>query len=498
MPPRSDIEKPLPQNLEAERSVLGAILLDSSWNALRDALKVVSSADFFSKTHQCIFRRMLALAEKETPIDLVTLNESLYRDGQLEEAGGAAYLASLPDGMPRISNIAHYAQIVKNLSVRRSVIHAAAAIQDRAWEGEESNEALVEYGSRTITALTPPAAQKVGANGHMAYSLMEFLGAEFPDPEHLVEIANDKGESIAGLLPSNSSSMVFSMPHNLKSWFTTSLAIACTTKGIKFGKLLVKRPVRTYLVQMEDFPGQLQWRIRQLAPYMDIDPANLAILPRTDHKGQKIDVTLPSAQSAAILKREFDWFKPDLVIFDVLRRIVNIDLNSPKDSAAFLEQMDGFRYCASQPHLMLVHHENRKEADIMYASAGSYNLPGWANVMIQFKRKREENGVSHVEIEVDNKLAQSPEPMRMVLDLKSETPVRLENVEDTSGLQELRDALGGDWTVRDLAEAMNVHKSNAQRRLKKLMAAGIVEKLVGGKRGRAGGLARYKFVGSDA
>lgn len=86
----------------------------------------------------------------------------------------------------------------------------------------------------------------------------------------------------------------------------------------------------------------------------------------------------------------------------------------------------------------------------------------------------------------------------MVLDLKSETPVRLENVEDTSGLQELRDALGGDWTVRDLAEAMNVHKSNAQRRLKKLMAAGIVEKLVGGKRGRAGGLARYKFVGSDA
>jgi hypothetical protein len=498
MSPRSETAKPLPQNLEAERSVLGAILMDSSWTALHDALKVISSADFFSKPHQCIFRRMIALADKETPIDIVTLTESLFRDGHIEEAGGAPYVTSLIDGMPRLSNIAHYARIVKDLAVRRSVIHECERLQQRVWEGEESPQALVEFTSRSLAQLAPVPVQQVGANGHMAYSLMEFLGAEFPDPEHLVEIANDKGESIAGLLPSNSSSMVFSMPHNLKSWFTTSLAIACTTKGIKFGKLLVKRPVRTYLVQMEDFPGQLQWRIRQLAPYMDIEPANLAILPRTDHKGQKIDVTLPSAQSAAILKREFDWFKPDLVIFDVLRRIVNIDLNSPKDSAAFLEQMDGFRYCASQPHLMLVHHENRKEADIMYASAGSYNLPGWANVMIQFKRKREENGVSHVEIEVDNKLAQSPEPMRMVLDLKSETPVRLENVEDTSGLQELRDALGGDWTVRDLAEAMNVHKSNAQRRLKKLMAAGIVEKLVGGKRGRAGGLARYKFVGSDA
>lgn len=130
----------------------------------------------------------------------------------------------------------------------------------------------------------------------------------------------------------------------------------------------------------------------------------------------------------------------------------------------------------------------------MYASAGSYNLPGWSNVMIQFKRKREEQGVSHVEIEVDNKLAQSPEPMRMVLDLKSETPVRLENLEESSGLQELRDALGSDWTLRDMSEAMNLPRATAQRRLKKFLVSGVVEKTSGGKRGR-GGLARFRFVG---
>lgn len=291
------------------------------------------------------------------------------------------------------------------------------------------------------------------------------------------------------------SAMVFSMPHNLKSWFTTSLAMAATTKGIKFGKLLVKRSVRTLLIQMEDFPGQLQARMRQLVPYMDIEPKNINVLPRCDHRGQKIDVTLPGAQSAAVLKREIEDFGADLVIFDVLRRIVNIDLNSPKDSALFLEQLDSFRYCSSQPTLLLVHHENRKEADIMYASAGSYNLPGWSNVMIQFKRKREEQGISHVEIEVDNKLAQSPEPMRMVLDLKSETPIRLENVEDVAGLSELKNALGIDWTARDLAEALNVNKSNALRRLKKFQDAGIVEKVTGGKRGRQGGLAHYRFIG---
>jgi hypothetical protein len=491
---RTNTDNPPPQNAEAEQAILGAILIDNK--ALTGALKQISSGDFFSTTNQTVFRRMIQMAESGNPIDIVTLNDALAATNELRDPQQIAYIAQLADGLPKVVNVEYYAAIVRRTAALRRLSRSAEKLmKDALVHGADLT--VLQGRMRELAASDPPI-NTIGANGHLGYGLMEFLSAKFPDPEHLVEIANDKGESIAGLLPSNSSSMVFSMPHNLKSWFTTSLALACTTPGIKFGKLLVRKPVRTYLVQMEDFPGQLQWRIRQLAPFMDIDPANITILPRTDHNGHKIDVTLPNAQSAAVLKREFEWFGPDLVIFDVLRRIVNIDLNSPKDSALFLEQMDGFRYCQSQPHLMLVHHENRKEADIMYASAGSYNLPGWANVMIQFKRKREEMGVSHVEIEVDNKLAQSPEPMRMVLDLKSETPVRLENVEDTSGVQELRDALGSDWTVRDLAEAMNVHKTNAARRLKKLMAAGIAEKVSGGKRGRAGGLARYKFVGADA
>lgn len=486
-----EVERPLPHNQEAEQAILGAVLLDN--NALAAAVKVVCSGDFFSSTNQEIFRCMLQMAESGNAIDLVTLHDALAARNKLGDPQEIAYIAQLSDGLPRAVNVEQYARIVKRTASLRRLAHAADKLSRDAMAGDADLTTL--QGRMRELSLTDPPATQIGANGHLSYSLVDFLGAEFPAPEHLIEIANEKNESIAGLLPSNSTAMIFSMPHNLKSWFTTSLALAATTAGTKFGKLLVKKPVRTLLIQMEDFPGQLQARMRQLVPYMDIDPKNICILPRCDHRGQKIDVTLPSVQSAAALKREIEDFGADLVIFDVLRRIVNIDLNSPKDSALFLEQLDGFRYCTSQPTLLLVHHENRKEADIMYASAGSYNLPGWSNVMIQFKRKREEQGVSHVEIEVDNKLAQSPEPMRMVLDLKSETPIRLENVEDTSGVQELRDALGPDWTARDIAEALNVNKSNALRRLKKLMAAGIVEKLTTGKRGRQGGLARYKFVG---
>lgn len=484
-------DKPLPQNSEAERSILGAVLLDNK--ALGVALKTLSSGDFFSTINQQIFRRMIQMAESGNPIDIVTLNDALGATNELRSGEEIAYIAQLADGLPRVSNVEQYARIVRNAAALRRLARSAEKLMNDSLEPGAELAAL-QNRLRELSFTDAPISG-IGANGHLSYGLADFLGAEFPVPEHLVEVANERGESISGLIPKNSTVMVFSMPHHLKSYFTTSLALACTTPGIKFNKLLVAKPVRTLLVQMEDFPGQLQWRMRQLVPFMEIDPKNIGILPRCDHKGNKIDVTLPNAQSCAVLKREIEDFGADLVIFDVLRRIVNVDLNSPKDSAAFLEQMDGFRYCTSQPTLCLVHHENRKEADIMYASAGSYNLPGWANVMIQFKRKREEQGVSHVEIEVDNKLAQSPEPMRMVLDLKSETPVRLENVEDTTGLQELRDQLGTEWTVRDLAEVMNVHKSNAQRRLKKFLAADLVEKIGAGRKGRAGGLARYRFKG---
>lgn len=484
-------DSPPPQNLDAERSILGAILMDNK--ALAVALKTVSSGDFFSTTNQKIFRRMIQMTESGNPIDLVTLNDALHATNELQDGQEVAYLASLTDGVANVANVEHYAQIVRQKAALRRLSRAGEKISRAALE-HDADLPTLQNELRALSAQDLPLTT-IGGNGHLSYSLIDFLAAKFPTPEHLIEVVNEKQEVISGLIPKNSTAMIFSMPHHLKSYFTTSLALACTTPGIKFGKLLVKNPVRTLLIQMEDFPGQLQWRIGKLAPYMDIDPALVRILPRCDHNGNQINVTLPNQASVIAIKREIEDFGADHVIFDVLRRIVNVDLNSPKDSALFLEQLDAFRYCASLPTLTLVHHENRKEADIMYASAGSYNLPGWANVMIQFKRKREENGVSHVEIEVDNKLAQSPEPMLMVLDLKSETPVRLENIEDSTGMKEVRDRLGLEWTERDAAEVLGVHRTNAARRIRKWLACGVVEKLAAGKKGRQGGLARYRFIG---
>ena len=103
MPADSVLEKPLPNNLDAERSVLGAILLDN--NALNPAIEHLRPEDFFMEQHRRVFTQMIALGESQQAIDLVTLTEELHRHGDLEASGGAPYLAALADGMPRVSNV---------------------------------------------------------------------------------------------------------------------------------------------------------------------------------------------------------------------------------------------------------------------------------------------------------------------------------------------------------------------------------------------------------
>jgi replicative DNA helicase len=101
----------LPHNLDAEKSVLGAILIHN--DAFNSAAEVIDSRDFFRDAHRRIFDRMIALSERGDAIDFVTLKEELSRAGELDEVGGPAYIASLADGVPRSANVEYYAKIVK-------------------------------------------------------------------------------------------------------------------------------------------------------------------------------------------------------------------------------------------------------------------------------------------------------------------------------------------------------------------------------------------------
>ncbi len=144
-------ERTLPHSLEAERSVLGAILVRNE--GLDDAAERLAPEDFYREAHVRIFRAMLALAQRQEAIDIVTLREALTGKGDLDEVGGSAYLAKLLDGVPRSTNVPHYAAIVKDKATRRRAIAQAQAVLEAAYDGDLTAEDVLNEAERRFFEL---------------------------------------------------------------------------------------------------------------------------------------------------------------------------------------------------------------------------------------------------------------------------------------------------------------------------------------------------------
>jgi replicative DNA helicase len=134
--------------LDAEQSVLGAILLDNT--AINPAGETLTPEDFYGEAHRVVFEAMVALSEDDSPIDAVTVAERLERSGQLERAGGLGYLSTLMDGLPRALNVADYARIVKDKSSLRDLISSANTIITSAISGDEPTDDIIDQAERRI------------------------------------------------------------------------------------------------------------------------------------------------------------------------------------------------------------------------------------------------------------------------------------------------------------------------------------------------------------
>jgi replicative DNA helicase len=145
-----EIAPPLPSNLDAERSLLGACLLNHA--AALEVFTLVTGSDFFSDAHRLILWGLHQLNARGIPADLVTLAECLRSSGNLERAGGHSYLASLVDGVPRVSHVSHYADIVRSKAKLRQIIHFTSDIRQRAFDADLGEvDELIE--SAVISAL---------------------------------------------------------------------------------------------------------------------------------------------------------------------------------------------------------------------------------------------------------------------------------------------------------------------------------------------------------
>ena len=172
-------ERTLPHNLEAERSVLGAILVHN--DAFNLAAQVIDSADFYRDAHRRIFDKMVQLNERNQAIDFVTLKEELSRAGEIDDVGGPAYVASLADGVPRATNVEYYARIVKEKATLRNLIFAANKILTNAYEADQESDLILDEAESSIFAVADDRL-KAGF-----VPMRELVKQSFPKIEQLFE-----------------------------------------------------------------------------------------------------------------------------------------------------------------------------------------------------------------------------------------------------------------------------------------------------------------------
>lgn len=137
-----------PQNLEAERAVLGAMLIDDE--AIGAVIERLDSSFFYDAAHQRIYESIIRLYSDRKNVDLITLSDRLKTDGALEAIGGATYLTDLVDTVPTSANVLHYAEIVKEKGIKRKLIRNATEIVSMSFSVETEVDGLVDEAERLI------------------------------------------------------------------------------------------------------------------------------------------------------------------------------------------------------------------------------------------------------------------------------------------------------------------------------------------------------------
>ena len=182
-----EINRLPPQNIEAEQSVLGAIILDNE--ALPKAIEALSPDDFYKETHRRLYKSIIALFERSEPIDIVTLTDYLRKSDEIEAVGGISYLSYLANSIPTSANIRYHAKIVSEKSMLRALIRTATQITSEVYENSRDVDEVIDYAQKMIFDITDKRTK-------ISFSpLRDVIKDTFKMIEHLY----DKKEAITGV-----------------------------------------------------------------------------------------------------------------------------------------------------------------------------------------------------------------------------------------------------------------------------------------------------------
>jgi replicative DNA helicase len=151
LPREQMLERSLPNSSEAERAILGAVILDNAH--ISQSIELLKPEDFYVPSHRRIFVAMMSLFEHGSEINPILIGEELRRAGDLEAAGGVPFITNLTFGLPHFTNVAAYAKIVKDKSLLRQLVKVANKITSEALEEEDEAEIILDHAEQAIFAL---------------------------------------------------------------------------------------------------------------------------------------------------------------------------------------------------------------------------------------------------------------------------------------------------------------------------------------------------------
>jgi DnaB-like helicase N terminal domain/AAA domain len=436
------VEPPLPHSDESERSILGAILLDNG--ALTGAAQQLRSDDFSLPKHSRIFSAMVTLDVEGKPIDTVSLMEQLNRVGELEAAGGAAYLSKLADGLPPATNVWFYCEVVKDRSCRRKLIYESQALRERAFDLSEDVDETLGGAINRFGELRGYGTAKRSLP--QIYTAPQ-LAALAPQPIDIVAY------------PLALRGMLAVLDGLAKTAGKTTLILYAILALLHSRPFLNRatKPVKVLLVSEEN-PRTLNLALDRVGLTGETD---FHLLPRGEFAG----MAWPTL--AGYLEEKCAELKIGWLVIDTFYAIADLGADAENDAGVVDAAVAPLKTIAGRLDIPVTvsRHERKSGGQIGESGRGSTALSGAADVILRLQRMSANFGPNVRQLEITGRI----EPEKLTIELTGDgtyivhgEDARLSNRDEATAIGE---AIAADAkaTVRQLARDCGVGRNRVKR-----------------------------------
>ena len=379
----------LPSSPDAERSILGGILLENGIGT-----HGLTPDQFYLDSHRRIFRMMLEMLSEKFPVDIISLANELASQKELEGVGGVAYLTSLTDGVPRRQSIEHHAKIVKDKWQLREIIRIAnQAIADASREEKKGVEL-----SRELETSFAGISQKSNTGHSLFVNAARFCATMPAEIEWLIE----------NVIPVSSNGIISGEPKASKSWISDEIGLSLAM-GEDFLGFGVPNPIRVGIFAREDYPGLTSWRINALfRSRVWRDPNRFGENLYINTRAQSDLLLIDNPEHVDEIIHSLLHHKIQFAIFDVLNILHEADEN---DNTEMRKVMNKFSYIQAKTgcSIAVVHHLGKIDGKWVRRLRGASSIHGWVEWLIGVSEAVPEARIRKMEFEL--KAAEAPDPV---------------------------------------------------------------------------------------